>query len=178
MALKEILLAEFEQEMATTRRTLERVPEDRSNYQPHAKSMTLARLAGHVAELPIWGLMTIAHSELDLAPPGGKAWAPAVMKSRAELLAFFDKNVAETRAALAATSDDEFSKPWTLMRAGQTLMTIQKMACWRSFVLNHLVHHRAQLGVYLRLNDVPLPSVYGPSADEQPFAFETRSGKL
>ena len=166
MAIKDMLLPEFDQEMAGARKTLERVPEDKPNFKPHEKSMTLARLAGHVAEVPKWGVMTLTRDSIDLAPPGGGGFQPGMMTSRAQLLAEFDKNVAEARQALANMSDADFMKPWSLMKGGVTLMTMPKIAVMRSFVMNHLIHHRAQLGVYLRMNNVPVPSIYGPSADE------------
>ena len=169
MAIKDMLLPEFDQEMAGARKTLERVPEDRPDYKPHPKSMTLGRLAGHLAELPLWAVMTLKHDELDMAPAGAPPLQPGVMTTRAKLLEEFDKNVAEARKALEATSDEQFMRPWSLLRSGQKLMTMPKLAVMRNFVLNHVIHHRAQLGVYLRLNDVAVPSIYGPSADEQPF---------
>ncbi len=166
MAIKDMLLPEFDQEMAGARKTLERVPEDRPDYKPHPKSMTLGRLAGHLAELPLWAVMTLKHDELDMAPAGAPPLQPGVMTTRAKLLEEFDKNVAEARKALEATSDEQFMRPWSLLRSGQKLMTMPKLAVMRNFVLNHVIHHRAQLGVYLRLNDVAVPSIYGPSADE------------
>jgi uncharacterized damage-inducible protein DinB len=168
MSLSQSLLPEFDHEAANTRKVLERVPEDRPDFKPHPKSMTLARLAGHVAELPVWAGRTLSSDSLDIQPgtPGQK---PHVMTSRKELLEFFDKNVSEARAAIAAASDEDFSKPWTLLAAGRKVFTLPKSAVLRSFVLSHSIHHRAQLGVYLRLNDVPVPSIYGPSADEGAF---------
>ena len=166
MAIKEMLLPEFDQEMATTRKLLERVPENKPEWRPHAKSMTLARLAGHVSELPVWATMTLTQDSLDLNPPGGPSFAPAVMKSRQELLTSFDGNVKAAREALSGAQDQDFIKPWSLLKGGQTLFTMPKMAVLRSFVLSHTIHHRAQLGVYLRMNDIPLPPSYGPTADE------------
>jgi uncharacterized damage-inducible protein DinB len=166
MAIKEMLLPEFDQEMATTRKLLERVPEDKPEWGPHAKSMTLARLAGHVSELPMWATMTLTQDSIDLNPPGGPTFAPAVMTSRQELLKSFDGNVKAAREALAGAQDQDFMKPWSLLSGGKTLFTLPKMAVLRSFVLSHLIHHRAQLGVYLRINDIPLPQSYGPTADE------------
>ena len=166
MAMKDMLLPEFDQEMAGARKTLERVPEGKPDLKPHEKSMTLARLAGHVAEVPLWGVMTLTRDSIDLAPPSGGGFQPGMMTSRAQMLAEFDKNVAEARQALLNTSDADFMKPWSLMKAGQTLITMPKIAVMRSFVMNHLIHHRAQLGVYLRMNNIPVPSIYGPSADE------------
>jgi len=169
MKLADVLLPEFDQEMANTRKTLERVPEGKAEFKPHPKSMPLARLAGHVAELPLWGATTLTQDAFDFAPPGGSQFQPTVMTSRAKLLEFFDDGVAKTRAALAAASDDAWQRPWSLLKGGQTIFTLPKLAVWRGFVMSHLIHHRAQLGVYLRLNNVPVPSIYGPSADEGSF---------
>lgn len=169
MGIREGILPEFDHEMANTRRTLERVPEDKLGWKPHEKSWAMGGLATHLANLPSWGALTLKEDSLDLAP-GGKPVAPMEpAKSRKEILEIFDKNVAATRVAIAATSDEQFMKPWTLLKSGKALMTLPKIAVLRSFVMNHNVHHRAQLGVYLRLNNVPVPAIYGPSADESPF---------
>jgi uncharacterized damage-inducible protein DinB len=165
MPIVDALLPEFDHEMTTTRKVLERVPEDRFQWKPHAKSMALGDLATHVANIAWWGEVTLNSSEFDLAG-GGRA--PAV-KSRAELLTLFDKNTAATRALLAGKSDAELMAPWSLKNGKQTFFTMPKAVVWRSFVMNHIVHHRGQLSVYLRLNDVPVPAMYGPSADEQAF---------
>ena len=162
MAMSEALLPEFDHEMSTTRKVLERVPEDRFAWKPHDKSFSMRDLAQHVATIPMWGQMTISSPELDL---GGFAPIPPV-ENRAALLRLFDGHVAATRAALAGVSDGEMLAPWTLKANGQTVFTMPKTAVWRSFVMNHVIHHRAQLAVYLRLNDVAVPSMYGPSADE------------
>jgi len=165
MPIVDALLPEFDREMATTRKLLERVPEDRLSWKPHAKSMSLGELATHVANLPSWGEITINRSEIDLAA-GGRA---ALAASRNELLATFDRNVAAARAVLTGRSDAELMAPWSLKNGDRTFFTMPKAAVWRTFVMNHIVHHRGQLSVYLRLQDVPLPSMYGPSADESPF---------
>ncbi len=165
MGLVDALLPEFDHEMTTTRKVLERVPDDRFDWKPHAKSYSLHDLAQHVATVPMWGAMTLTESEIDVAGTGQLA----PVKTRAELLSLFDDNVKKTRAALVGTSDAELMAPWALKRAGQTIFSMPRAAVWRSFVMNHLIHHRAQLGVYLRLNDVPVPSMYGPSADEGTF---------
>jgi uncharacterized damage-inducible protein DinB len=162
MAIADALLPEFDHEMGMTRKLLERVPEDKFEWQPHPKSMTLGRLAQHVATIPMWGSVTMNQSEFDV---GGNQ-QPPVLTTRNELLAAFDQHVANTRAALVGRGDGEFMAPWTLKRDGHTIFSMPKASVWRSFVMSHLIHHRAQLGVYLRMHDVPLPSVYGPSADE------------
>ena len=165
MSLQSALLQEYDAEMANTRKTLERVPE-KFDWAPHPKSMTMGRLAQHLAELPDWAEKSIQLDELDLAPPGAPPHKPQAVKSRQEILSLFEKNMKAGRAALASTNDDHLAKPWSLKMGGKTLMTMPRMVVLRNFVLNHNVHHRAQLGVYLRLNDVPVPSIYGPSADE------------
>jgi uncharacterized damage-inducible protein DinB len=164
MAIADSLLPEFDREMSITRRLLERVPEDRFAWKPHTKSMSLGELATHVATLPSWGAVTLNQAEIDMGGPNTNTAAT----SRADLLARFDRNVADTRAALTGKTDAEMMAPWSLKQNGQTLFTMPKTAVWRAFVLNHLVHHRGQLSVYLRLNDVPVPAMYGPSADEAP----------
>ena len=159
------LLPEFDHEMTVTRKLLERVPDDKFEWKPHAKSMTLGALAQHVATLPMWGSMTLDLTELDL---GENRQLPPI-KSRAELLALFDDNVAKTRAALTGKGDGELMAPWALKRDGHTIFSMPRAGVWRGFVISHLIHHRGQLSVYLRMNDVPIPSMYGPSADEGAF---------
>ena len=165
MPLVDALLPEFDHEMTTTRKLLERVPDDRLGWKPHPKSFSLGELATHLTELAMWGEATLQRSEINLAEGGTRV--PAA--SRAELLAAFDKNVASTRAHLVGKTDAEFMAPWSLKRGDQVIFSMPKAAVWRSFVLSHLIHHRGQLSVYLRLQDVPLPSIYGPSADERTF---------
>jgi uncharacterized damage-inducible protein DinB len=165
MTLVDALLPEFDHEMTVTRKLLERVPDDKLAWRPHPKSMTLGELAQHVATLPLWGSMTLDQSELDI---GGNPRLPP-MTSRAELLAAFDKHVTDTRASLTGRGDGELMAPWTLKRDGHTIFSTPKASVWRGFVVSHLIHHRGQLSVYLRMNDVPIPSMYGPSADEAPF---------
>lgn len=169
MSFSEALLPEFDHEMANTRKTLERVPEDRLDWKPHDKSTSMGGLATHLSNLPSWAVLTLSEDSLDLSP-GGKPLPPAEMvKSQKELLETFDSNVAKARAAVAGASDAEFMKAWTLLSNGQEILTLPKIGVLRSFVMNHQIHHRAQLGVYLRLNDIPVPSIYGPSADEGAF---------
>ena len=162
MSLVDALLPEFDHEMTTTRKLLERVPDEKVDWKPHSRSWTLGQLAQHVATLPMWGTVTLNQSELDLSAGGHTP----VLRTRAQLLDTFDRHVAETRGALVGRTDAELMAPWTLKKDGQTVFSMPKAAVWRSFVLNHLVHHRGQLSVYLRLQDVPVPSIYGPSADE------------
>ena len=169
MGLGEMLLPEFDQEMANTRRTLERVPEDKFDWKPHEKSTTLGSLATHIANMPSWVGHSINGEELDIAPPGQPPLVTAPKHTRDEVLADFDKNVAAAREALAGVDDERMLGPWTLLKGGNKVLTLPRAAVIRSFVISHIIHHRAQLGVYLRLNDIPVPSVYGPSADESSF---------
>ncbi|MDQ3908383.1 MAG: DinB family protein [Acidobacteriota bacterium] len=165
MTLSEMLLPEFEREMATTRRVIERVPDDKLDWQPHAKSMTMRGLTTHLSNIPSWAVHGIAKDSLDVAPQGVPVRATPV-GSTEEALEAFDKNVTEARAAIASASDEQLAQGWSLLHNGQTIFTMPRAAVLRQFVLSHMIHHRAQLGVYLRLNDIPVPSVYGPSADE------------
>ena len=162
MAIVDALMPEFDHEMATTRKLLERVPEDRLGWKPHGKSMSLGELATHVANIVWWGEMTLSQPEFNAE---GMTREPA-LSDRAQLLEKFDRNVKATRGHLASKTDAELMAPWTLRNGSKAFFTMPKAAVWRSFVMNHLVHHRAQLSVYLRLNDVPLPSMYGPTADD------------
>lgn len=162
MTFSQTLLPEFEEEMKNTRKLLERVPDGRFDYQPHSKSMTLARLASHVAELPDWAVVTLDTEVVEMTPD----MRPEILSTRAELLKKFDKGVAEARTKILAATDEDWGKTWTFKYAGQTIISMPRSAVMRSTVLNHLIHHRAQLGVYLRLNEVEIPGMYGPSADE------------
>jgi uncharacterized damage-inducible protein DinB len=169
MGLSDSLLPEFDHEMANTRKTLERVPYDKFDWKPHAKSSAMGGLATHLSNIPTWVMYTIDQDSLDLAPEGKPLPPAELAQSTEDLLTSFDVNTAKARAAIAGASDADLFKPWTLMTNGNALLTLPKIAVLRSFVMNHLIHHRAQLGVYLRLNDIPVPSIYGPSADESPF---------
>jgi uncharacterized damage-inducible protein DinB len=166
MPMIDALLPEFDHEMATTRRVLERVPDDRLDWRPHAKSWNMGALATHLVTVPGWAVQTFNVDELDINPGGGKFEPPKEAKSRSELLARFDESVAAGRAALAAASDMKMCEQWSLLSGGTRLMTLPRAAVLRSFVLSHVIHHRAQLALYLRMNDVPVPSIYGPSADD------------
>jgi uncharacterized damage-inducible protein DinB len=166
MTIGQSMLPEFDQEMQNTRKTLERVPDDKWNWKPHDKSGTLGWLAGHVGTVPEWITMTINTEELDYAPVGGPAFEPPKISNQKEVLAAFDKGSAEARAALAGVSDAELMKSWKLLAGGQEVFTMPRIACIRGMCLNHMIHHRAQLGVYYRLLGIPVPGLYGPSADE------------
>jgi uncharacterized damage-inducible protein DinB len=164
MTIAELLLPEFDQEMTATRRVLERVPEEKFAWKPHAKSFSLGNLASHVVNMLGWTVDTMEKTEFDLDSVTPEEMNKAA-KTRAELLEWFDANVPKARAALQK-SDSEYQVPWTLKKGSQSFFTMPRYTCVRSFCLNHIVHHRAQLTVYLRENDVPVPGLYGPSADE------------
>jgi uncharacterized damage-inducible protein DinB len=168
MTIAESLLPEFDQEMANTRRMLERVPEGKNDWRPHKKSMPLGRIATHLAELPDWVVKAITLDELDIAPPGGEPFTPTILSTPEEMVALLDKTAADAREHIAKTDDASMMKGWTLKAGGQEAFTMPKIAVIRSFVLNHVIHHRGQLSVYLRLLGQPLPPIYGPSADESP----------
>jgi len=160
--LSQALLPEFDHEMANTRKSLERVPDDKLSFKPHTKSTSLGGLATHLATINHWTEAILNQDSFDVA----SAPRTAEINSRAAILAEFDKNLANARKNIAGATDAELFKPWALLANGQTVFSMPRIAVLRSFILNHTIHHRAQLGVYLRLNDVPVPSIYGPSADE------------
>ncbi len=165
MAIKDSMVPEFDYEMAITRKLLERIPEQHADWKPHPRSMSLGQLGAHLAQLPMWGLITMKETELDMNPPDGPVYALPDYSSTAANLQVFDENVKSAREALAG-SDQDYMVPWTLKSAGETLFTLPRVAVVRTWVINHVIHHRGQLAVYLRLQDVPVPSIYGPSADE------------
>lgn len=162
MPLNQAMLPEFDYEMANTRKSLERIPDGKFDWKPHAKSMTLGGLATHLSNVNHWVKAIVELDSFDVAtaPP------PEVFKSRAAVLEEFDRNTAAARTAIANASDDQLMKPWSLKKDGTAIFTFPRINVLRTFILNHTIHHRAQLGVYLRLNDIPVPSIYGPSADE------------
>lgn len=164
MTIAELLVPEFDQEMASTRKVLERVPDDKFAWKPHDKSFSMGHLASHIANMLAWTVDTMTKTEFDLSTVTPEEMNRA-SKNRAELLASFDAGAAKARASLQKPDADYFV-PWTLKNGAQVFFTMPRYNCVRSFVLNHIVHHRAQLGVYLRLNNVAVPGVYGPSADE------------
>ncbi len=164
MPLNESLIAELQHESASTRKMLERAPEKSFAWKPHEKSMTLGRLAMHLAEIPMWTDATLLKDELDFARSDYK---PQDATSTSELLKFFDDNIIKSMETLKNTSDEEFMKNWTMRNGDEIYFTMPKIAVVRSFVMNHSIHHRAQMSVYLRLLDIPLPGMYGPTADEE-----------
>jgi uncharacterized damage-inducible protein DinB len=167
MTFAQMTLPEFDQEMGSTRKVLERVPEDKLDWRPHPKSNTIGWNANHLVEMPTWINATMAASSLDIAPPGGPQYVSPKLSTQKDLLETFDKNVAAARQALAAATDEQVSQNWSLLKAGQTMFTMPRRAVIRTFVINHMIHHRAVLCVYLRLNDVPVPGMYGPSGDDK-----------
>jgi uncharacterized damage-inducible protein DinB len=156
-------IAELEHEAATARKCLERIPAEKFDWKPHEKSMTFGALASHIAEMFSWTPATLEHPELDFAKMDYKPFEPQTTE---ELVEFFDKNVGEAVSTLRNSPDERFMETWSLKNGEQTYFTLPKVAVMRSFVMNHIVHHRGQLSVYLRMNDIPVPSIYGPSADE------------
>jgi uncharacterized damage-inducible protein DinB len=162
MTIAQTLLPEFDQEMASTRKMLERVPDGKFDYKPHEKSMTLGRLAAHTCEIASYAGATIRVERMDFTGEE-KRFAPATRK---ELLDAFDKYVAESRELLSKATDADLMKTWTLTYKGNQIFAMPRAAVLRTMFLSHLIHHRSQLGVYLRLNNVEIPGMYGPSADE------------
>ena len=165
MALKDALLPEYDHEMGTTRRLLERVPGTDLTWKPHEKSYTLGQLAMHLANIPTWITWTLDHAMLDLAAIGDAA-RPREPQTTADVLNHFDDSVRKNRKRLDEATDATLVGPWTLKQGQHEIFTMPKIAVLRSFVMNHSIHHRGQLSVYLRLRNVPLPSMYGPTADE------------
>ena len=168
MKLTELFAEELAREGAITRRTIERVPEGRGEWKPHDKSMPLGRLAMMVATMPSWIAMMMQKDEFDLNPPGGGSSFAQRLETRNELLAALDRGVSDARAALSGATEEQLMKPWRLLVGGNVVSEKPRHVVLRD-TINHLAHHRGQLTVYLRMNDVPVPSIYGPSADDQRF---------
>lgn len=163
MPINETFIGELQHAAATTRKFFERYPADQGDYQPHEKSMSLKRLASHVAELITWVSVTLDHDELDFAKFNYK---PMIAENSEQLIAMLDKNVNDAIDCLKRTDDAVFMQNWTMRQGEQIFLTMPKIAVLREFVMNHLVHHRAQLGVYYRLLNIPVPQSFGPTADE------------
>ena len=163
MTIAQTMIDEFDAEMAATRKLIERVPDGKNDWRPHEKSMTLGRLSTHLAELPLWAVNSLQSDGVDVA-----GFTPVTLETTADKVALFDKNRAIARAALAQAADEDFGKPWSLKAGGKVFFTTTRGATFRTYTMNHMIHHRAQLGVYLRLLNVPLPGTYGPTADERP----------
>ena len=166
MSYAELILPEFEHEMANTRKVLERIPNDKLDWKPHSKSNTIGWVANHLAEIVGWVEGTFASPEWDIAPEGEEPYESPALGSREEILALFDQGVANARRTIEAATDESVQEMWSLKEKGNTLMSMPRGVCVRGFILNHTVHHRAILCVYLRLNDIPVPGMYGQSGDE------------
>jgi uncharacterized damage-inducible protein DinB len=162
--LSDAMVAEFTHEAQITRRLLERLPEAKLSWKPHPKSMSMGGLSTHIAHIPHWIETIVNESELDLGAGGGERTPER--KSRQEILDYFDANVERVKKTLSGKSDEQLFQTWTLKNNGEVVVSLPRAACVRSFILSHVIHHRGQLSVYLRENDVPLPRIYGPSADE------------
>lgn len=166
MSIGESLLPEFDHEMAGTRRVLEAVTDSVLDWKAHHKSNTVGWVASHLADIPSWTEFCINHDSFDVAPLDAPAHETVVLSSAEEIVQQFDKNVAAARQVISDADDSQFFKPWSLLKGGEVQMTMPRIAVVRSFILNHNIHHRAHLCVYLRLNDLPVPGLYGPSADD------------
>jgi len=163
MTISEALLSEFDQEMAKTRKTLGRVPADKPDFAPHEKSMPMGKLAAHVAQLTEFGLTVLTTPQLDFS---SSSYQPLPFESAEQLVKVLDEGAGKVRSALAATTNDAWQQNWKLAFEGKTIFEASRFLAYREMFLNHVVHHRAQLSVYLRLNGIPVPALYGPSADE------------
>jgi uncharacterized damage-inducible protein DinB len=166
MSYAETLLPEFDQEMANTRKVLERIPDDKLDWKPHPKSNTIGWNANHLADIPNWIFVALTTPSLDIAPPDGPKYESSALTRRDEILQLFDRNVAAARQAIVEAKDEDLGQTWTLLQAGKVFFALPRSAMVRGFGLNHLIHHRAHLCVYLRMNGVPVPGMYGPSGDE------------
>ncbi len=166
MKTSDLLLGDFDIEISNTRRTLERVPEGKNDWTPHPKSMPLGKLAMHCASLPLFGSYIMEDESMDMAAPK-HPHTPLVFESREACLQQLDESAAKCRAALASASDEALAQPWRFSFGEQLISDAPRSLSFRQMCFNHLIHHTAQLGVYLRLNDIPVPALYGPSADEQ-----------
>lgn len=166
MPIADEFLPEFDHEIATARRVIARVPDAKLGWRPHPRSWTARELATHVAQLPVWAVLTMEQDELDLASPAMAAFRAPTLDTAAEIAALLDGNAAKAKAAIAASSDARLREKWTLKKPDGSTRTLPRWRVLRSFVLSHLIHHRGALTVYLRLLDAPVPSVYGPTADE------------
>lgn len=162
MSISNALLPEFDREMVSTRKMIERMPEDKLDWRPHEKSMSMGQLATHLAQMPGWGVETLRKESVDIT-----GYKPPKLESVASILEMFDGFVAALHTEIAAASDEHWMKLWSLSMDGKTIFNMPRIAVIRGMILNHSIHHRAQLGVYLRLNGIPVPAVYGPSADEK-----------
>ena len=166
MSIAQALLPEFDHEMANTRKCLSRIPDDNLDWKAHEKSWDLRSITTHLANMPKWTVMTMTDTSFDLEPAGGEQVREEPIDSVEGALEMFDANVAAAREAIANASDEAMMTSWSLLKAGEEIISMPRIAVLRSFIMNHMIHHRGQVTVYLRLNDLPVPALYGPSADE------------
>jgi len=166
MPLNQILLPELDQETGLTRKIIEKLPADKWAWKPHEKSYSLGDLTSHIVNIANWGLITMQTETFDIAPPGEEPPASTPANTPDEALAFLDQAAGELKEAIAAASDTDLMQTWTMLQAGNELFSMPRLVVLRSFVFNHSIHHRAQLSLYLRLLDLPMPNIYGPTADE------------
>ena len=159
MSIAASMLGEFDNEMATTRKVLARVPDGDAAWKPHPKSFSMGELASHIADMVAWSQGTLTQPDFDFNPPGGTPYATPAFTTTAELLTAFDSNVAAARAVLEATTDQAMMANWSLKSGGEVLMTMPRIVVLRAFIMNHIIHHRGQLSVYLRIRDIPAPSI-------------------
>ncbi|MFQ5739127.1 MAG: DinB family protein [Acidobacteriota bacterium] len=167
MSIIDSFIAEFVEEAAHTRRALERAPEERFDWAPHPKSMTMARLASHLAELPQWAGAILDADEFVL--PGKGGYTPFMAKNRVELLETFDRSIEQAKEKMEGQPDEKMTARWRMKSGDRVVVEAPRIGVMKQILLNHAIHHRGQLTVYLRLNDIPVPAIYGPSADEQTF---------
>lgn len=160
------LLAEYDHLAKNARKTVERIPDDKFGWKPHEKSFSMGDLASHLVNIQTWLNVTLDMDEFDMHPTEGEEFIPPKASNKEELLEMFDKNFEEGKKCLSETPDEKLDDNWSLLSGGNVLFTMPKVAVVRNFVLNHMIHHNAQLGMYLRLNDIPVPATFGPSADE------------
>jgi len=168
MRIGQSMIGEFDNEMSGTRKVLERIPDTLLDWKIHDKSNTVGWVANHLADIPHWVEMAISHDALDIEPVEGQPYKSPNETTTAAIVALLDKNVAQARTLLESVEDAALMQPWQLQKQGETLLSLPRLAVIRSWVLNHTIHHRAHLCVYLRVNDLPVPGLYGPSADESP----------
>jgi uncharacterized damage-inducible protein DinB len=166
MRIGQALLPEFDMEMANTRKLLERIPDSLLDWKIHDKSNSVGWVANHLADIPAWVDMTISHDAFDVEPVAGQVYKAPTEPTIEKIVAMFDKNVARGRTLLEEVADDKLHATWRLLKQGEVLMTLPRLAVIRTWVLNHSIHHRGHLCVYLRVNNIPVPGLYGPSADE------------
>jgi len=166
MAMSDLFLPELEHEMAGTRKVIERIPNDKLDWKAHPKSNSIGWVGSHLVETLGWTKGILEEDFMEMAPADGEPYQPPTFDSKEAMLEQFDRDLEDAKQAIAATSDEEFAKPWSLLQAGEALLTMPKAAVIRTWVLNHSIHHRSHLCVYLRLNDIPVPALYGPSGDE------------